>query len=200
MATVTYEQHIGRRVPGQDGGSEFSVSTSKTRAGTMDETIKPRSTVAAMRSVELAKISVTGTASRPVSVVERGGEEGTHVDSQFGDGRGRPLDDRRDPYLELSLHLERSIGRRRAVRKRFTLLPRRDRSLGNGCGMPDRHAGHVVTRRTEQVGARGTVGDFHPAPARDRVASRRRLTHWLGRARSYERGEAVERPVKSSRR
>ena len=40
MVTVTYEQHIGRRVPGQDGGGEFSVSTSKTRAGTMDETIK----------------------------------------------------------------------------------------------------------------------------------------------------------------
>ena len=40
MVTVTYEQHIGRRVPGQDGGGEFSVSTSQTRAGTMDETIK----------------------------------------------------------------------------------------------------------------------------------------------------------------
>jgi hypothetical protein len=40
MIAVTYEQHIGRRVPGQDGAGEFSVSTSKTRAGTMDETIK----------------------------------------------------------------------------------------------------------------------------------------------------------------
>jgi hypothetical protein len=40
MVTVTYEQHIGRRVLGQDGGGEFWVSPSKTGAGTMDETIK----------------------------------------------------------------------------------------------------------------------------------------------------------------
>lgn len=36
MLTVAYEQHIGRRVPGQDCDGEFAVSASKTLAGTMD--------------------------------------------------------------------------------------------------------------------------------------------------------------------
>jgi hypothetical protein len=37
--TVAYEQHIGRRVPGQDDKGEFSVSVSKTLDGTMDDAL-----------------------------------------------------------------------------------------------------------------------------------------------------------------
>ncbi|MGD9714027.1 MAG: hypothetical protein AB7V46_18505 [Thermomicrobiales bacterium] len=40
MLTVAYEQHIGRRVPGQDCDGEFSVSVSKTLNGmSMDEAL-----------------------------------------------------------------------------------------------------------------------------------------------------------------
>lgn len=35
--TVAYEQHIGRRVPGQRSDGKFDVSVSKTIDGTMDE-------------------------------------------------------------------------------------------------------------------------------------------------------------------
>jgi len=34
MVTVAYEQHIGRRVPGQDCDGEFNLSASRTRPGT----------------------------------------------------------------------------------------------------------------------------------------------------------------------
>lgn len=37
--TVAYEQQIGRRQPGQDCNGEYSVSVSKTVAGTMDEAL-----------------------------------------------------------------------------------------------------------------------------------------------------------------
>ena len=37
--TVSYEQHIGRRVPGQDCDGEFSVAVSKTLKGTMDDAL-----------------------------------------------------------------------------------------------------------------------------------------------------------------
>jgi hypothetical protein len=36
MVTVAYEQHIGRRMPGQDGSGTFSISVSKTVNGTVD--------------------------------------------------------------------------------------------------------------------------------------------------------------------
>jgi len=36
MLTVAYEQHIGRRIPGQDCDGEYSVSISKTLNGSMD--------------------------------------------------------------------------------------------------------------------------------------------------------------------
>ncbi len=39
MLTVAYEQHIGRRVPGQDCTGEFSVSVSKTLSGSMDDAL-----------------------------------------------------------------------------------------------------------------------------------------------------------------
>ena len=38
--TVAYEQHIGRRQPGQDCNGEFTVSVSKTLAGTMNKALK----------------------------------------------------------------------------------------------------------------------------------------------------------------
>lgn len=38
--TVSYEQHIGRRVPGQDCEGEFSVSVSKTLTGDMDAALQ----------------------------------------------------------------------------------------------------------------------------------------------------------------
>jgi len=38
--TVAYEQHIGRRVPGQDCDGEYSVSVSKTLAGDMDAALQ----------------------------------------------------------------------------------------------------------------------------------------------------------------
>lgn len=37
MLTVAYEQHIGRRVPGQDCDGEFNVSVTKTIHGSMDD-------------------------------------------------------------------------------------------------------------------------------------------------------------------
>jgi hypothetical protein len=39
MATVAYEQHIGRRVPGQLCDGKFAVSVNKTLNGTMDDAI-----------------------------------------------------------------------------------------------------------------------------------------------------------------
>jgi hypothetical protein len=39
MVSVAYEQHIGRRLPGQDGDGAFAVSASKTRDGTIDEAL-----------------------------------------------------------------------------------------------------------------------------------------------------------------
>lgn len=38
--TVAYEQHIGRRVPGQDHKGEFSVAVSKTLPGNMDQALE----------------------------------------------------------------------------------------------------------------------------------------------------------------
>lgn len=38
--TVAYEQHIGRRVPGQDCNGEFQVSVSKTLEGSMGEVLE----------------------------------------------------------------------------------------------------------------------------------------------------------------
>ncbi len=38
--TVAYEQHIGRRVPGQDCDGEFSVSVGKTLDGTFDQALE----------------------------------------------------------------------------------------------------------------------------------------------------------------
>ena len=37
--TVAYEQHIGRRVPGQDCDGAFAVSATKTCAGTLDDVL-----------------------------------------------------------------------------------------------------------------------------------------------------------------
>lgn len=39
MLTVQYEQAIGRRVPGQDCSGRFSVSVSKTLAGSLDDAL-----------------------------------------------------------------------------------------------------------------------------------------------------------------
>ena len=39
MVTVAYEQHIGRRVPGQDGAGTFNVSASRTVEGSMDDAL-----------------------------------------------------------------------------------------------------------------------------------------------------------------
>lgn len=40
MVTVSYEQHIGRRIAGQDCTGEFAVSVNKTLDGTMDSIMK----------------------------------------------------------------------------------------------------------------------------------------------------------------
>jgi hypothetical protein len=37
--TVAYEQHIGRRVPGQVGSEQFSTSVTKTLTGSMDDAL-----------------------------------------------------------------------------------------------------------------------------------------------------------------
>lgn len=37
--TVAYEQHIGRRAPGQDRGGAYSASATKTCAGSLDEVL-----------------------------------------------------------------------------------------------------------------------------------------------------------------
>ena len=37
--TIAYEQHIGRRVPGQDCDGQFQVAVSKTLPGSMDEAL-----------------------------------------------------------------------------------------------------------------------------------------------------------------
>lgn len=38
--TVAYEQHIGRRTPGQSGDGDFQVSVSRTLDGTVDEVMQ----------------------------------------------------------------------------------------------------------------------------------------------------------------
>jgi len=39
MVTVRYEQHIGRRLPGQAPDGTFTLSASKTRPGTLDDSL-----------------------------------------------------------------------------------------------------------------------------------------------------------------
>jgi hypothetical protein len=39
MIAVKYEQHIGRRVPGQGNGGTFNVSASKTWSGSLDDAL-----------------------------------------------------------------------------------------------------------------------------------------------------------------
>lgn len=39
MLTVAYEQHIGRRVPGQDCNGVFTLSVTKTLSGSMDDAL-----------------------------------------------------------------------------------------------------------------------------------------------------------------
>ena len=39
MVTVAYEQHIGRRIPGQDCDGNFAVSVGKTLDGSMEEVL-----------------------------------------------------------------------------------------------------------------------------------------------------------------
>ncbi len=58
MVTVAYEQHIGRRVPGQDCDGEFTVSASKTFSGTMDAALETWKTLMAGRT-ELSDIAIS---------------------------------------------------------------------------------------------------------------------------------------------
>jgi len=39
MVTVAFEQHIGRRAPGQRGDGSFSISANKTRPGSLDDAL-----------------------------------------------------------------------------------------------------------------------------------------------------------------
>jgi len=39
MIAVTYEQHIGRRVPGQRGDRSFSISACRTLSGSLDDSL-----------------------------------------------------------------------------------------------------------------------------------------------------------------
>jgi hypothetical protein len=39
MVAVKYEQHIGRRVPGQDNGGNFNISASRTVSDSLDATL-----------------------------------------------------------------------------------------------------------------------------------------------------------------
>jgi len=55
--TVAYEQHIGRRVPGQDSSGEFSVSVTKTMNGNMDTALEAWIRLAGDRS-EFNDVSV----------------------------------------------------------------------------------------------------------------------------------------------
>lgn len=48
--TVAYEQHIGRRTPGQSGDGDFQVSISRTLAGTMDDIMQQWVALAGDRS------------------------------------------------------------------------------------------------------------------------------------------------------
>jgi hypothetical protein len=58
MVTVAYEQHIGRRAPGQDNDGEFSVSASKTIDGTMDDALKQWQ-AATKGSTEFSGVAIT---------------------------------------------------------------------------------------------------------------------------------------------
>jgi len=40
MVTVAYEQHIGRRVPGQTCAGKYAISVTKTLTGTIDEALE----------------------------------------------------------------------------------------------------------------------------------------------------------------
>ncbi|TKT82564.1 hypothetical protein [Aquamicrobium sp. LC103] len=48
--TVAYEQHIGRRLPGQDGDGSFQLSVTKTLPGTMDEAMAAWQALAGRRT------------------------------------------------------------------------------------------------------------------------------------------------------
>ena len=58
MVAVKYEQHIGRRMPGQDSTGTFSVSVSKTRAGSLDGVLKSWSELMASRPT-LSGVEIT---------------------------------------------------------------------------------------------------------------------------------------------
>lgn len=58
MLTVAFEQHIGRRVAGQDCTGSFSVSVSKTLPGSMDEALARWQTLMAGID-ELSDIALT---------------------------------------------------------------------------------------------------------------------------------------------
>lgn len=61
--TVAYEQHIGRRLPGQDSDGSFTVSVTKTYSGDLDETL------AAWRKVADTHSEFNGTKlAKPVEV------------------------------------------------------------------------------------------------------------------------------------
>ena len=58
MIAVRYEQHIGRRAPGQDCDGNFSVSVSKTYAASLDDALRDW-TVAMASRADLSGIEVT---------------------------------------------------------------------------------------------------------------------------------------------
>ncbi len=58
MITVKYEQHIGRRVPGQSGGGMFNVSASKTWSGSLDAALRRWTKVMASRQ-DVSGVGVT---------------------------------------------------------------------------------------------------------------------------------------------
>ena len=58
MVSVKYEQHIGRRAPGQVGVGNFNVSASKTWSGSLDSALNRWSEVMAGRR-EVSGLSIT---------------------------------------------------------------------------------------------------------------------------------------------
>ena len=59
--TVAYEQHIGRRVPGQDADGSYAVSATKTLTGTMDQALA-RWTALVGKRRDFNSVPMTGTA------------------------------------------------------------------------------------------------------------------------------------------
>ena len=92
MIAVTYEQHIGRRVPGQRGDGSFSISASRTLPGSIDEALARWEAVVGTPDEIMGVAIVSGpavstTAVHPRRRLARRGQHLAEVTRQVGGQR-----------------------------------------------------------------------------------------------------------------